>query len=120
MVMPETSQLVIAVDPILCQPERLQPNLLSGADRLGKIIAQGQTIFGVVMVALGVVNFFCAHFGLTIAGVPWIPANPLFCYLCGAVLVSAGTSIAANFRSRSMAMLLGYFFLGCVLFRALP
>lgn len=87
---------------------------------MGKIITQGQLVFGIVMMALGVVNLFCAHFGLAIAGVPWVPENPFFCYTTGVALVAAGLSIAAHLRSRSIAMLLGYFFLGCVLFRALP
>jgi hypothetical protein len=85
-----------------------------------KIITKGQMVFGVVVVALGVVNLFCARFGLTIPGVPWVPANPFFCFMSGAALVAAGMSIAANLHSQLMATLLGYLFLGCVLFRALP
>jgi uncharacterized membrane protein len=87
---------------------------------LEKIIAQGQIIFGIVMVALGVVNLFCAHFGLAIAGVPWVPVHPFLGYISGVALVAAGAAIAANLHSRLMAILLGYFFLACILFRALP
>jgi len=84
------------------------------------IITKGQMLFGVVVVALGVVNLFCAHLGLAIAGVPWVPVSPWFAYMSGVGLAVAGMSIAAGFHSQLMATLLGYFFLGCVLFRALP
>jgi hypothetical protein len=87
---------------------------------MGKIITKGQIVFGVVVVALGVVNLFCARFGLTIAGVPWVPVSPFFGYASGVAFIAAGISIAANLHSRVVATLLGYFFLGCVLFRALP
>ena len=90
------------------------------ADLLEKVINPGQIVLGIVIVALGVVNFFCAHFGLAIPAVPWVPINPFFCYIGGAALVAAGTSIAASLHSRLMATLLGYYFLACILFRALP
>jgi uncharacterized membrane protein len=85
-----------------------------------KIITKGQMVFGIVIGALGVVNLFCAHFGLVIANVPWVPVNPFFGYVSGVALITAGVSITASLHSRLMATLLGYFFLGCVLFRALP
>lgn len=77
-------------------------------------------VFGVVMVALGAVNLFCARLGLTIAGVPWVPISPFFCYSIGVALIVAGVSIAANLHAQLMATLLGYLFLATVLFRALP
>ena len=46
--------------------------------------------------------------------------RPFFVYLSGVALITAGISIAANLHSRLLATLLGYVFLGCVLFRALP
>lgn len=87
---------------------------------MGKIITKGRILFGIVVVALGVENLVCAHFGLRLPGVPWVPVNPFFAYISGAALIAGGTSIAASLHSRLMATLLGYLFLGCVLFRALP
>jgi hypothetical protein len=40
--------------------------------------------------------------------------------MSGAAVVAAGMGIVADLRSQLIATLLGYFFLGCVLFRALP
>jgi hypothetical protein len=85
-----------------------------------EIITKGQIVFGIVLVALGVENLLCAHFGLKLHGVPWVPVNPFLCYLSGVALIVAGVSITANVRCRLMAALLGYLFLGFVLFRALP
>ena len=87
---------------------------------MGKIITKGRILFGIVVVALGVENLVCAHFGLKLPGVPWVPVNPFFAYISGAALIATGTSIAASLHSRLMATLLGYLFLGCVLFRTLP
>lgn len=87
---------------------------------MGKIITKGQILFGIVVVAFGVENLVCAHFGLKLPGVPWVPVNPFFAYISGAASITAGMSIAANLHSRLMATLLGYLFLGFVLFRALP
>jgi hypothetical protein len=87
---------------------------------MGKIITQGQLLFGIAIVALGVENLFCAHFGLTDPGVPWFPVNPFFGYINGIALSAAGLSIAAKFHSRLTAMLLGYLFLGYALFLELP
>lgn len=85
-----------------------------------EIITKGQILFGVAVAALGIENLVCAHFRLTISGVPWAPVNPFFGYLLGIVLMAAGISIAASLHSRLMATLLGYLFLGCALFRGLP
>jgi hypothetical protein len=87
---------------------------------VGKIITMGQILFGIVVVAFGVENLVCAHLGLKLPGVPWVPVNPFFAYISGAAFITAGMSIAANLHSRLMATLLGYLFLGFVLFRALP
>jgi hypothetical protein len=87
---------------------------------MGKVLSKGQFMFGIAVVALGVENLFCAHFRLTDPGVPWFPVNPFFGYLNGIALSAAGLSIAANFYSRLTAMLLGYLFLGYLLFLELP
>jgi hypothetical protein len=85
-----------------------------------KIMTKGQFLFGIAIVAFGVEDFFCAHFGLAVRGVPWFPANPFLEYLTGAVLIAAGLSIAANIRTRTTAILLGFLFLVYVLFFELP
>jgi hypothetical protein len=87
---------------------------------VGKIITKGQVLFGVAVVALGIENLFCAHFGLTDPGVPWFSVNPFFGYLTGIVLIAAGLSIATKLLSRLTATLLGYLFFGYVLFIELP
>jgi uncharacterized membrane protein len=87
---------------------------------MGKIVAQGQIVFGIAILALGIENLICAHFGLTDPGVAWFPVNPFFGYINGLVLSAAGLSIAAKFHSRLAATLLGYLFLGYVLFAELP
>jgi hypothetical protein len=87
---------------------------------VGMIITKGQILFGIAVVALGIENLFCAHFGLTDPGVPWFPVNPFFGYSTGIALIAAGLSIAAKLHSRLTATLLGYLFLGYVLFIELP
>jgi hypothetical protein len=87
---------------------------------MGKIIAKGQLLFGVTIMAFGVEDFFCAHFGLTVGGVAWFLVNPAFEYLTGLILFSAGLSIVANIHSRAIAILLGYLFLAYALFSNLP
>ncbi|MGB7729206.1 MAG: hypothetical protein WBL50_14330 [Candidatus Acidiferrum sp.] len=87
---------------------------------MGKIVTTGQFLFAVAIVALGIENLICAHFGLADAGVAWFPVNPLLGYINGIALSAAGLSIAAKFHSRLAAMLLGYLFLGYVLFLELP
>jgi len=85
-----------------------------------RLTRKGRIVFGLAIAALGVVNFCCAHFRLAMSGVPWAPVNSFLCYLTGAALVAAGLCIAANFKSRLVATLLGYLFLAFVLLRALP
>lgn len=87
---------------------------------MGKITAKVPLLFGIAVMAFGVEDFFCAHFGLTVAGVAWFPGNPFFGYITGIALVAAGLSIAANVHSRFAAILLGYLFLAYVLFFYLP
>lgn len=85
-----------------------------------KIVTAGPLLFGIAIAALGIENLICAHFGLTDSGVPWFPVNPFFGYVNGLALSAAGLSIAAKRHSRLAAMLLGYLFLGYVLFLELP
>jgi hypothetical protein len=85
-----------------------------------KLITKGQPIFGIAIAAFGVENFFCAHLGLQVNGVPWFPANPVFGYLTGIALLAAGLSLAANVRARLTSILLGVLFLLYVLVSELP
>jgi hypothetical protein len=87
---------------------------------MGKLVASGQFLFGIAIVALGVENLFCVHFGLTDPSVAWLPVNPFLGYINGIALSAAGLSIAAKFHSRLTAMLLGCLFLGYALFLELP
>jgi hypothetical protein len=80
------------------------------------IIAKGQLLFGIAILAFGVENFFCAHFGVPVGGVAWFPANPFFGYFTGFVLLAAGLSLVANVHSRLTAILVGYLFLAYALF----
>lgn len=83
---------------------------------MGKVVTQGQILFGIAIAALGIENLICAHFRITDPGVAWFPVNPFFGYVNGIVLTAAGLSIAAKFHARLAAVLLGYLFLGYVLF----
>jgi hypothetical protein len=87
---------------------------------MGKILTNGQLIFGIAITAYGVEDFFCAHLGLTVSGVPWFSANPYVEYATGVVLLAAGLSIAANVRARLTATLLGILFLLYVLLFEIP
>jgi len=80
-----------------------------------KIIVQGRLFFGIAIIAYGVENFFCAHLGLTVRGVPWFSTNPLVAYPTGVVLIVAGLSIVTGVRARTTAILLGILFLLYVL-----
>lgn len=80
-----------------------------------KIIVQGRLLFGIAIIVYGVENFFCAHLGLTVRGVPWFSTNPLVAYPTGVVLVASGVSIVTGVRARTTAILLGILFLLYVL-----
>lgn len=85
-----------------------------------KIITKGQFLFGIAIVAFGVENFFCAHLGLEVRGVPWFSTNLFVAYLTGIFLVAAGLSVMANVQARGTATLLGFLFLFYVLVLELP
>jgi hypothetical protein len=80
-----------------------------------RIIKHGQLLFGIAIAAFGVENLICAHLGVAVRGVPWFPANPFLAYFTGIALLAAGLSVAANFRARLTAILLGILFLLYVL-----
>jgi uncharacterized membrane protein YphA (DoxX/SURF4 family) len=93
-----------------------------------KIVKQGKLLFAVAVAALGAENLICAYLSQPVFAksapaipvLPFVPAVPLLAYLVGLVLLAAGLSIAANIRPQFAAMLLGLFFLLCVLVLFVP
>jgi uncharacterized membrane protein YphA (DoxX/SURF4 family) len=93
-----------------------------------KIVKRGKLLFAVAIAALGAENLICAHVSQPVFAknppavpvLPFVPAIPFLAYLVGIALVAAGLSIAANIRPRFAAILLGLFFLLCVLVLFVP
>src|SRR5208337_266599 len=80
------------------------------------ILKQGRLLFAIAIMVFGVLNVICAHFQQAMLPViPWVPGNQFLAYFTGVALLMAGLSIAANFRTRLAAILLGMLFLLCVL-----
>jgi hypothetical protein len=78
---------------------------------MDKLALPARVLFAVALIAYGADDFACAHFGLSVRGVPWFPANSFLGYLTGVVFVAAGFGIVANIRARTIATLLGILFL---------
>lgn len=87
---------------------------------MDKIISRGQLIFGIAIAAYGFEDLICAHFGLTVSGVPWFPLTPFWGYVTGIALIAASLSIVTNFRARLTGIFLGILFLLYVLLLELP
>jgi hypothetical protein len=93
-----------------------------------KIVKRGKLLFGIAIAAIGVENLICAHVSLPVFSksgavvpvIPFFPAIPFLVYLVGIVLFATGLGIAADFRPFLMAILLGLFFLLCVLVLFVP
>jgi len=86
-----------------------------------KLIAQGRLIFAVAITALGVENLICARAQeVTLPVLPWLPPHPILGYATGIALIAASLCIAAGIRARLSAILLGIFFLACVLVLLVP
>jgi uncharacterized membrane protein YphA (DoxX/SURF4 family) len=93
-----------------------------------KIVKQGKLLFAVAIAAIGAENLICAHVSQPVFAknppvvpvIPFVPAIPFLVYPVGIALLAAGLSIAANIRPRSAAILLGFFFLLCVLVLFMP
>jgi uncharacterized membrane protein len=80
------------------------------------IFKQGRFLFAIAIMVFGILNVICAHFQQAMLQViPWLPGNQFLAYFSGIALLAAGLSIAANFRARLAAILLGILFLLCVL-----
>jgi uncharacterized membrane protein YphA (DoxX/SURF4 family) len=85
------------------------------------IIKQGQLLFAVAVMASGAEHLVCARFGLAVRYIiPWVPGNSFLAYSIGFALFAAGLNIAINRKARLVAFLLGFVFLGCVLFIWVP
>ncbi len=97
---------------------------------LNRITGQGQWIFGVAIVALGVEHVVCAQMAaqpfparfhaIVIPVIPWVPAHRWLAYVIGAALVVAGSSILTRVRARGGALLFGGLILGCDLILHVP
>ena len=83
---------------------------------MNKLIKQGPLLFAIAILSYGAENLACAHYGITVRGVPWFPVNPFLGYLTGIALIAASLSIVFNVRARLTAILLGILFLLYVLF----
>jgi uncharacterized membrane protein len=76
----------------------------------------GRLFFAVPIAAFGIQYFLYGRFVGGLAPVPpWTPGGWPAAYLTGAVLLAAGIAIAAKWKVRWFATLLGIFFLLCVL-----
>lgn len=90
---------------------------------VNRITSQGPRIFGAAIAAIGIEHLVCAQMAsqpfpaqfhaIVIPIIPWIPAHPWLAYLTGALLITAGASIAATVRARAGALLIGVIFLAC-------
>ena len=87
-----------------------------------KLATPGRLLFALAIAAFGVEHLVCARFkGDALPVIPWVPANPVLAYLVGTGLVAAGLSIALlKFKPRLAALLLGVFFLVCLLVLHVP
>jgi uncharacterized membrane protein YphA (DoxX/SURF4 family) len=88
-----------------------------------KILKQGRLIFAIAIFALGVEHLVYARLpkpiasggGSVIPVIPWVPGYQVFAYLTGVGLIAASICIAVNMRARPASILLGIFFLLCVI-----
>jgi len=80
------------------------------------ILKQGRLIYAFAIAAFGIENLVCAHAAQPMLPViPWVPGIPLLGYVTGLLLLAAGVCIAANWKARPAALLLGILFLVCVI-----
>ena len=85
------------------------------------IVDQGRLLFAIAIAAFGVENLTCAHSsGANLPVIPWVPGHAWLAYLTGVLLLAAAICIAARFKERLTAILLGFFFLLCALLLQLP
>jgi uncharacterized membrane protein len=77
----------------------------------------GRLLFAVGMAVFGIQYLLYGRFVGGLAPVPpWIPGGAIGSYVVGIVLVIAAVAIVARWHAKFFALLLGSFFLFCVLF----
>jgi uncharacterized membrane protein len=88
---------------------------------MNRIVKQGRLLFAITIVAFGIENMVVARStDPFLPVIPWVPSYAWLGYLTGVALVAAGVCIAARFRERLAAILLGFLFLLCDLVLQLP
>jgi hypothetical protein len=85
------------------------------------ILRQGRLLFALSIAAFGVLNLIWARTTDPLLPViPWVPGHADLAYAAGAALLAAGICVAANFKTRVAATLLGFLFLLCVVNLQVP
>jgi uncharacterized membrane protein YphA (DoxX/SURF4 family) len=88
---------------------------------MNTIVKQGRLLYAISIAAFGFENMICAHSkDAFLHVIPWVPSYPWLAYLTGIALLAAAVCIAARFRERMAAILLGFLFLLCDLLLQLP
>lgn len=81
------------------------------------LLKPGRCFFAASLIAFGVQYVIYGRFAGGLPPVPpWTPGGHVGAYLVGAALIAAGISIAANWKARWSATLVGIFNLLCVVF----
>jgi uncharacterized membrane protein YphA (DoxX/SURF4 family) len=94
-----------SLDRVYCHPQRM-----TSLTRLGV------ALFTLPIIGFGIQYLIYGQFRGGLPPVPpWIPGGTAAAYLTGAFLIIASVSMLAGFRPRTMAILLGAFFLLCAL-----
>jgi uncharacterized membrane protein len=84
---------------------------------LDHFLKLGRVSFAIPIVAFGVLYLLYGRFAAGVPPVPpWTPGGSVGAYVVGVLLLALGISIAANFRVRLAASVVGILFLLCVLF----
>jgi uncharacterized membrane protein len=84
---------------------------------MDNLIKPGRFFFAIAMAAFGVQYLLYGRFVGGLPPVPpWTPGGAILAYLTGAALIAASLSIAAKWKARWSATLVGILFLFCVLF----
>ena len=83
---------------------------------MNRIVGLGRCIFAAAIIGFGVLQVIFAHHIAPVPQIiPWLPQIPWLEYLAGAVFLATGICIVLNIRARLAAMILGIFFILCVL-----
>lgn len=78
-------------------------------------VKPGRILFAIPILVFGIQYLTYGRFQGGLPPVPpWAPGGSVLAYLTGAILTTAGISLAINIQSRLAATLLGILFVGCV------